>query len=214
MVFSLTDEKEVKKFFIIFYIIGILGMLIPHTFPIFIKLIPFALLLNFFYLAYFHPDKKNITSVIVFSFILFSGFIIEMIGVKSGIIFGKYRYGSNLGLKIFETPVLIGFNWLFLAYTTSSVLEKLRYSVAVKIILASVIMLIYDIILEQAAPMTGMWYWHNNSVPLQNFIIWFVLAMLFHSLIKVFKVKTENPLSLVILCSQFIFFITLLIFFK
>ncbi len=214
MGFSATNEKEVKKFFVIFYTIGALGMLIPQTFMLFTKLIPFSLLLNFFYLTYFHPNKKDIKSVIVFSFILLAGFIVEIIGVNTGIIFGEYNYGSSLGLKIFEIPVLIGFNWLFLTYTTASVIERFKLSAILKVGLASIIMLVYDIILEQVAPKIGMWNWKNDSVPLQNYLMWFGLAILFHSLIKVFKVKTANPLSLVILCSQFAFFIILLIFLK
>jgi len=214
MVFSATDEKEVKKFLIIFYMIGVLGMLIPKTFVFFTKLIPFSLLLNFFYLAYFHPNKKDIKPVIIFSFILLAGLIVEIIGVNTVVIFGEYRYGSSLGLKVFETPVLIGFNWLFLTYTTSSIFEKFKYNAILKVVLASVLMLFYDVVLEQVAPKIGMWSWESDSVPLQNYVMWFALAFLFHSIIKVFKIKTTNPLSLVILGSQFAFFIILLIFLR
>ena len=58
MKFSLTDYREVRKFFIIFYVVGTLGMVIPYTQQLFIRLIPYTLLLNVAYLTFFHEDKK------------------------------------------------------------------------------------------------------------------------------------------------------------
>ncbi len=214
MKFSLSKEKDVKIIFVIFYLVGTIGMLIPLTFPLFKKLIPASLLLCFIYLFYFHDDKKGLRAAGVFSFILLTGIIIEIIGVKTGKIFGEYRYGSSLGPKIFETPVMIGFNWLFLAYTTSSVFERFKILPLLKICLASFVMLIYDVVQEQVAPDMGMWYWQNNSVPLKNYIVWFIIALIFQSILELFKVKTRNPLSITLLSSQFAFFIILLIFLK
>jgi len=214
MGFSITKEKDVKRIFVIVYIVGALGMSIPQTFTFFTKFIPYMLLLNFFYLAYFHPDKKGLKQLLVFLFIFLISIIIEIFGVNTGKIFGEYHYGSRFGLKIFETPVLIGFNWLFLTYTSSSVLEKLHIPVLFKIIGGSAIMLTYDLLIEQVAPILDIWSWKNEGVPAQNYVVWFGMAMLFHVCIKVFKVKTANPLSGVILISQFIFFVILLIFLR
>ena len=58
MKFSLTDYREVRKFFIIFYVVGTIGMVLPLTQALFIRLIPYSLLLNIAYLGYFHADKK------------------------------------------------------------------------------------------------------------------------------------------------------------
>ena len=90
MKFSITDEREVKKFFIIFYVVGIIGMAIPYTLPLFKILTPYALVLSFGYLAYFHPTKKHTTSNILFFFIFLAGLVVEIIGVKTGVIFGGY----------------------------------------------------------------------------------------------------------------------------
>lgn len=212
MELSLTKEKEIKKFFVIFYIIGAIGMAIPFTSPLFKKLIPYSLLLCFFYLAYFHPNKKDKKSWLVFSFIFISGFLVEMLGVNTGKIFGSYLYGDSLGFKILETPLMIGLNWLFLVYTSAALVEKLRLTKWIKIFLASTCMLAYDLVLEQLAPTMDMWSWQNNVVPLQNYISWFLLAFIFHSLLVVFKIKTTNPLSVLLFCAQFLFFIFLLFF--
>jgi uncharacterized membrane protein len=210
MKFSITDEREVKKFFIIFYVVGIIGMAIPYTLPLFKILTPFALILSFGYLVFFHPTKKDSTSNALFFFIFLAGLVVEIIGVKTGIIFGGYEYGNSLGIKVFETPLLIGINWLFLVYTTACIVDKTNWHAIVKIVVAASGMLVYDIVLEQVAPKMDMWSWQDNVVPIQNYIAWFVIAAFFHSLLKIFKVKLSNPLAAHIIACQFVFFVVLL----
>lgn len=214
MKFSLTNIYEVKKFFIIFYVVGTLGMLIPLTSSFFKTLTPYSLLLCFGYLAYFDQNKKNIKAYIVFAIIFLIGFLVEMVGVNTGYIFGHYTYQETLGYSIYNTPVIIGLNWVFLIYTTASVLEQYKIPAILKIILASLMMVIYDLILEQVAPKMKMWYWEDSIVPLRNYGVWFLLAIIFHSLIVIFKVNTKNPLSIIVLVSQFIFFIFLALFLR
>lgn len=208
----LLQEKVVKKILVLFYAVGVAGLLLPFSSPFFIKLIPFTLLMNFALLLYYHQGKIDYKTITVFLIILLTGLLVEMVGVNTGVIFGEYQYGTSLGIKIFETPVIIGLNWVLLTYLTTSVLEGIYIPVYLKVLLASVFMLIYDVVLEQVAPHLAMWSWNENSVPLQNYIAWFVLAVIFHSLIKVFGVKTSNPLSGVVLLGQFIFFVLLFFF--
>lgn len=209
MKFSISDEKEVKKFFIIFYIVGIVGMALPFTLSLFTALTPFALLLSAGYLVYFHPNKKDIKTNLIFLSIFLLGYFVEVIGVKTGLIFGGYAYGKGLGLKILDTPILIGINWLFLVYTTACIVDKTKWHNSIKIIVASMMMLVYDLILEQLAPKMDMWSWTDNIVPIQNYLAWFIIAVLFHTMLKIGKVKLQNPLSLHILLCQFVFFVVL-----
>ena len=53
------------------------------------------------------------------------GFSAELIGVHSGMLFGNYSYGNNLGLKLAEVPLIIGINWGVLAVTSASITETL-----------------------------------------------------------------------------------------
>ena len=39
------------------------------------------------------------------------GFIFEIIGVKTGLIFGHYKYCNGLGTKVFDVPLIISLNW-------------------------------------------------------------------------------------------------------
>ncbi len=204
---------KVAWFFVIFYLVGIIGMLLPVAFPLFIKLIPLALLLSSVALAFFH-SPFNTKTLILFILIYLIGFIIESLGVNTGLIFGDYFYGESLGLKAFKTPLIIGLNWLLLVYMCASLLENTNWHASVKAILASSIMLGYDLIIEQIAPQFQMWYWQNEQVPLKNYIAWFFIALIFHTLIQVFGVKIKNKLAPVILVCQILFFLILLISFN
>lgn len=115
----------------------------------------------------------------VFTFIYLIGFFVEVLGVNTGIIFGNYIYGEGLGTKVFNTPLIIGLNWLLLVYITASVLENKKLLVPVKIILGAAMMLGYDFIIEQLAPELNMWDWKNNTIPVSNYVAWFFIAAFF-----------------------------------
>ena len=208
------NSKYVKLFFVIFYFVGVVGMLNTQLQPLFFVLIPFALLLSFFALLIFHQaafDKKTISILFI---IYLLGYFIEVIGVNTGIIFGNYIYGGGLGFKILNTPLMIGINWVMLVYCSASIFEKMQMPVILKIILASLLMLLYDVILENIAPIIDMWSWTSNLIPLQNYIAWFIIAFLFQSLVKLADVKIQNKIAITILTCQAIFFLVLIIFFN
>lgn len=206
-------ELEIKVFILIFYAVGIIGMLVPSLFPLFVKLVPFALILSFLALTVFHQDRKQ-RLVFVFLAIYLLGFAIEVIGVNTGSIFGEYAYGNSLGIKLLNTPIIIGLNWLLLVYITSSVFEQFKLPNIAKIVLASSLMVGYDFILEQVAPMLDMWQFTDDNVPFQNYLVWFIFSLFLHSLIKLFRINTQNRLSSIVLIAQFVFFLVLAFFLK
>ncbi len=205
--------KEIRKFIFVFYTIGILGFIIPYTRDIFIFITPLALILNIYLLAIYHYpyDSKHI---IIFISILLSSFFIEVLGVKTGKIFGTYNYGDALGIKILETPILIGFNWLFLTYCSTSFWDHLGLKPIFVIILAPLLMVLYDLALEHVAPALNMWSWEQNTIPITNYLHWYVISMIFVLLFKIFKLNTLNPLAITLFFTQFAFFIFLAIFFN
>jgi len=200
----------VKAFLVVFYSVGVIGLLWPLSHPLFIKLIPIALLLSMGLVLLFHEDTFGPKTIVVFTLIYLSSFIIEAVGVHTGIIFGHYNYGDGLGLKVFDTPLIIGLNWLLLVYTTASVVDRLRLPGVPRVIMAALGMVVYDVILEQMAPALDMWYWLGDVIPFQNYLSWFVLAIIFHALFKLLHIKTSNRLAPTVLICQFLFFLVLL----
>lgn len=205
--------KEVKKFILIFYTIGVLGFLIPLTRNVFITITPYALLLSTYLLVIYH-SKYAKKDIFVFFAIATLGFFVEVIGVNTGVIFGNYNYGYALGFKLFDTPLLIAFNWLFLTYTALAISKKISKNKLLQLLTAPSIMLLYDIILEQLAPKMEMWSWQDSVVPLQNYIAWWIIGFLFAGLLNISKIETKNPVAILLFMSQFLFFVVLFIIFQ
>lgn len=199
---------EVKKFIVIFYIVAILGFFIPLTNDLFIRITPLALLLCTYLLAIYHEtysSKDAFTFILVFLL----GFIVEVIGVNTGLVFGIYCYGRTLGLKLINTPLLIGVNWLFLTYTTISITRSFKIKEGLILFIAPVFMLVFDIILEQVAPKIDLWNWQNSMVTIKNYIAWYLIGVSFVLLFKVFKIETKNPLAAILFICQLLFFVIL-----
>lgn len=203
------SEKEARKFIIIFYIVGICGFIFPFTRQLFVVLIPYSLLLTIGLLGLFHRRENPAKQITIFSIVYLFGFLVEMLGVNSGQIFGAYTYGYGLGVKVAGTPIIIGLNWLFLVYTSATIVEKLKTTTALKILLGALLLVGYDLALEQVAPKLNMWYWEGDTIPLQNYLAWFVIAIVFHTLFKTFRINTSNPLAGILFVNQLVFFILL-----
>ncbi|MGC8824422.1 MAG: carotenoid biosynthesis protein [Bacteroidales bacterium] len=200
--------NKVRQFLIIFYLVGTIGFFIPITKFFFIAITPFAILLNTYLLFIYHQSLK-FKDLLVFFSIYLLGYTIELVGVHTGQIFGNYSYGHALGVKLFETPFIIGFNWLFLTYTTTTVADYLTKNKWPTLFVAPALMVTYDIVLERIAPLIDMWYWEKSVVPLQNYIAWYIIAFGFVAILKAFKINTQNPLASIILICQFLFFVIL-----
>jgi bisanhydrobacterioruberin hydratase len=207
----IRHKKYVQIFFIIFYSVGLFGIYTSFLQKLFINLIPIALLLSFIVILFFHQSGINIKTFVVLFIIALSSFFIEVIGVNTGAIFGHYLYGTGLGIQIFSTPLLIGINWVLLVYCSASVTEKINTHYVFRIILASLLMLGYDLILEQIAPFMDMWYWQGNHVPLQNYLAWFIIAILLHSIVRWTGLKFRNQIAATIFICQALFFLSLII---
>jgi len=187
---------------------------IPATQGVFISMIPVALLVSFVAILLFHQSLNSKKTRLVFFTIILVSYLVEVAGVNSQMIFGNYIYGNGLGLKVFGTPLVIGINWAMLVYCSASIMERVKLPVIVQILSASVIMILYDVVLESVAPFLDMWYWNGNIVPLQHYLVWFILALIFHGMVKWKRVKTENPLASSIFICQFLFFVAILLFVK
>ncbi|MEX0980449.1 MAG: carotenoid biosynthesis protein [Bacteroidales bacterium] len=160
---------------VIFYSVGVAGMIVPQTRELFKAMVPLNLLLNVMLLLIYHGrlDIRFAWKALV---IYSAGFIIEIAGVNTGLVFGTYVYGPTLGPKLFYTPLIIGINWLMLVYAslviTSRFIEK-RYF---RVLVAAVLMVVYDFALEPAAIDLDMWDW-GGAVPMQNYLAWLAISL-------------------------------------
>lgn len=208
------SEKEVTRFIFIFFFIGAAGIIIPFTRLIFTWLFPFALLMSFFLMLFYHRPSININTITALLIITVAGFSVEVAGVETSLVFGSYYYGNTLGIKVMNTPLMIGINWAMLVYATGSIAARLTDNRFLRILTGSLLMLLYDILLEQTAGILDMWHWKNNMVPFRNYAAWFLIAFVFHAFIGWRRVKPDSPMAFPVFFSQSLFLIILLIFFR
>jgi putative membrane protein len=208
------NKKPVIGFFVVFYLVGFFGTTMPFSHELFLKLFPFALLLSFFTILLFNDLRFDIKTISAILLTGLCGFLIEVAGISTHLIFGSYTYGETLGIKVFNTPLMIGINWAMLVFATASVVDSLSVPGPAKILLASVLMVVYDLLMEIIAPVLGMWSWEGGIIPVKNYIAWFLIAVCFHSMYRIFRVKAGSSIALSILLCQAAFFISLIIYFR
>ena len=192
---------------VIFYTVGFIGFEMPRTHSLFVKLTPLALLLSIVVLIRYHEGKACKKTWLFLAFVFAGGFLIEVAGVNTGLIFGHYNYGEGLSIKLFDTPLMIGVNWALMVYLSAAVVASLRQNYAVQVLLPSAIMVAYDVIMEQVAPKMDMWSWKGETIPLQNFLLWAAIAVIFHSVRYFISLEAKNRMALPVLMIQSVFFL-------
>ena len=160
----------------IFYSVGVAGLIIPQTRDLFLFLVPLNLLMNLALLFIYH-GKIDVRFAWKAALIFIAGILVEVAGVNTGLIFGSYSYGPTLGPKIFHTPVMIGVNWLMLVYASLVITSRFIESRYFRVLIAAVLMVVYDFALEPSAIDMNMWDW-GGAVPMQNYIAWLVISFL------------------------------------
>jgi putative membrane protein len=129
-------------------------------------------------LIVFHSGSRNVKTGFVFGFILWP-FLIEFAGVYTGnILVNTIR--KRAGIKVGNTPLLIGVNWLLMVYLSANLTAKLQWGAIASVVTASLVMVAYDIVLEQVAPALEMWYW-RTLLSRSKLVAWFVCALIFHA---------------------------------
>jgi uncharacterized membrane protein len=207
------------------YLVGIIGLLLPVTQPFFKSLSPLNLWLSSALLLSFHRDF-NKSFIIIAVMIFFSSLIIEMLGVHTGVIFGKYWYGQTLGTQVLNVPLVIGANWLLLIYCSSittqtfvrMIIKKLPVKFqSVRLLLSAfcsaLLMVILDLLIEPVAIRLDFWHWQNEQIPTQNYLTWFLLSFFLSYIFLKGKFLKNNPLAFLLLFLQFSFFLIINLFF-
>ncbi|MGF7140413.1 carotenoid biosynthesis protein [Roseimarinus sediminis] len=209
--FIQLEAREATKFLIIFYIVGIAGFLIPASRDLFEHLIPVSLTINIFMLLLFHSNF-NWLHVLFFLAVAVFTIAIEALGVHTGWLFGEYFYGDSIPVKVFDTPVFIGINWLVLSYGAVTLVRSKRWLKNFVPLAAALLMTGFDFVMEPVAMKTGMWHWMFNEVPIQNYIMWFIVSTVIASGFELFRIETRNRVAGVIFVLQLVFFAVLNLF--
>ena len=124
-------------------------------------------------------EKIQLKSLLVFGVIFLSGYLIELIGVQTGLLFGSYVYLDAMGPLIFGTPIIIGATWYAVVVGAVSIIRPLKLNIFWKAVMSGILATVMDLLIEQVAMNYGLWQWEGDTVPLYNYICWFLFGSLF-----------------------------------
>ena len=122
------------------------------------------------------------------------GFLMEILGITRGWIFGRYHYAESAGPRFFGIlPVFAPLLWSLLAYMaywmTDLIIGGSKEEVLYKILFTvtgALLVLLVDIVAEPIAVDEGRWHWEKKGryygIPFSNFIGWFVTAWVIFTL--------------------------------
>ena len=192
---------------IVLYAVGLLGFLTVYR-KLMIELTPIILMISLLLLLINQHEWNRFFVLFIIS-IMIAGFLIEVIGVETGLIFGHYTYGQTLGIQVFNVPILIGVNWLLLVFSSGMITNLIKAKGFWRALFGAFLMLALDISLEPVAIAFDFWSWENNTVPLQNYVFWFIFSFIFHWVFQSFEFERINRFAIVLFIVQWIFFMTL-----
>ena len=215
---------------VLFHTIGLIGLLFFDK-SFFFAATPYNLLLSFSLLIWTQTDKN--INFFVFLILCFAvGIIVEIIGINTGILFGDYTYGDVLGFKVQHVPVLIGVNWFIIIYCSGVSINTLlmkaikrvaadtgKTPMALKalsvIVDGATLAIFFDWLMEPVAIKLGYWVWNGDgSIPIFNYICWFVVSLLLLSVFHFAKFNKQNKFAVNLLLIQLMFFLLLRTFLK
>lgn len=203
-------EIYIKIFLVIMFSVGIAGHLLDNFYDLFLILTPYTLLL--LGTIVFYTEAKGNSKLILWGVLVFLiTFILEVVGVSTKLIFGNYNYGDVLGVKLFDVPLIIGFNWVLVILGAINISSLLKNDCA-KVITASLLAVLFDILLEPVAIKLGYWNWAGNTIPIQNYIVWFIIALVSSYFFILLKLQFRYGITKFYLFVQAIFFLAILLF--
>jgi putative membrane protein len=135
------------------------------------------------------------------------GFSIEVLGVKTGAIFGDYAYTSRLGPKSFGVPWVIGLNWALLIHAVHAWVGRWGLPVMATATWGATVMAAFDWVMEPAAIALEYWRWATPVVPLRNYGAWWLLSFLMLVFVEKMGPRPRNRLAPWVLSAMIVFFL-------
>ncbi|MDZ7265997.1 MAG: carotenoid biosynthesis protein [candidate division KSB1 bacterium] len=129
------------------------------------------------------------------SAVILAGFLVELVGVHTGRLFGHYHYQGVLQPEFAGVPLVIGFAWLTMLLSSAALAQRFLKAGASPGRSAAGIaafMVLFDLFMEPAAMALGYWHWQEGVVPLQNYAAWFGIGcLLAHVGLRLGVLQTE-----------------------
>lgn len=170
--------NKIRTYFIhILILFHAIGLILFIYFPEFAHLSFLNILLCGLLVVLDKPlTVKGVSALVV---VIGGGFLVELIGVQTGVLFGNYTYGSALGPKLYGVPLIIGINWMAIVLASIGVVGYFKLNNWFTAILAGGLSTVMDYLIEPVAIRYDFWSWSGNSIPTWNYICWFIFCSIF-----------------------------------
>ena len=205
---KVIQNKYLIAILIIFHMVGLVGIMLPNFKDLILSLSFLNLLLAFVIILLGEDESKSLLmKFLLIAFVI--GLSVELIGVHTGLLFGDYKYGSNLGPKLWGVPLVIGINWGVLSVTSASVTNSLKLPHKIKLIINAFILVIFDFVMEPVAMNSDFWSWKDNTIPFFNYVCWFFVAVILQLIYFRMRKPNSNKVFNALFFIQITFFIIL-----
>lgn len=116
------------------------------------------------------------------------GLLAELVGVHTGVPFGRYTYAGTLGPSVGGVPLVIPFAWLMMAYPAAVVGQRVARSAPGAVITAALALAAWDLFLDPQMVAAGHWVWDQPGpallgIPVVNHLGWLLVAAVMQALI-------------------------------
>ena len=118
-----------------------------------------------------------------FTFTFLFALIIEQVGVQTAWPFGDYSYSSDLGLKIFQVPIVVPFAWIMLTHPVLTAARRIAGNWV--FLYGGALLTAWDLFLDPLMVSSGRWSWKvtgahapfQPEIPLSNAFGWMLSGM-------------------------------------
>ncbi len=147
------------------------------------------------------------------------GLLVEVLGSKTGVPFGRYEYTDVLKPQILDVPVVIPLAWLMMIPPSWGIAAALapQGGLWVQALIAGAAFMAWDLFLDPQMTRWNYWKWKQPGgyfgIPWVNFAGWFATAALVTLLLRPTNLPVA-PLTIVYLVTWFLQSVGQIVFWK
>ena len=117
-------------------------------------------------------------------------YVMEEVGVRSGLIYGAYHYSDLLGPKLGHVPVIIPLAWFMMIYPSWMVAKAMLRGIegsalpglTAQALVAAWVITGWDMVMDPGMALAGNWVWEHGGayfgVPRRNYLGWLLTTFL------------------------------------
>lgn len=145
-----------------------------------------------------------IWTVTSFLIVLLFTYLLELVGVSTGIPFGEYEYATTLGIQVASVPLIVPVAWYSMAIPTLMLARSLSQRPLIVLFFATIGLTAWDFLLDPWMVGEGHWTWANpepslpglEGIPVTNFIGWIISTFLLFVILDRLPRRRYRPLAL------------------